>query len=809
MERDRSKSMGIVRAETKQDNNENNQARDDDGITATFEMSFGEGQAASHAKGVKKFSNSDPAESIAEFLRAQDPSRHNWISSHLWKENRRQSQNWTGASTIIIDVDYEDDAGTHFPLPDEVKTLVEDALKAGEFNANLAYFTPRGFRLISVMGERTTCKKTYKRTFEKFCQSTDNVLTKLGVGAENSAGLKVDVNTGDLARCMISPVARVSGEAKSRQSDVLTMSNQLFNWESPVEHQPKPVAGEPTIFMRDDGSFWEAIKIDPLQTLVTLYGLDRNVIASQKTRTGSIMSNILLVATVSEQLGVDQLKITRELASIERALFEASDGKRSVSEQIVDIGKELCLFNDPSGSGYALVKVNERSETIPIGSESFKNYLSGEYFRLTNKTTPDQSLNEAVRTLGHMAKQRGMVRAVHRRIARVDDYIYIDLANDDGSVIECTSDGWRLTRDARSCFLRSSYMKELPKPTKGRGLSDLLATLLHADEAGIKLATLSVMAATNAKGPYPLTFIAGSQGSAKSTAGRTLKNILDPEQADAISPPKNGQDLLIIAKESNITLIDNVSSISLEMSDAYCRLATGGAMRGRKLYTNDESAVLEACCPVIMTGISSNAIKQDDLRDRCIFFELKPIAPGERVAEKDYWESFEKLHPELLGSVCDGIVSALKNEKNVQINDLPRMADSLKWATAAEEGLGLETGTFLGAYQDMISDERGQAASESEFVATIDQFLKSKNEFVGTATELLNQIQLSLSNVAVDFPKSPNQFGPRLTRETELLRAKGIEVDRLPRGPKGERLIKLSRVTEMALSGTSDCQKGL
>ena len=82
---------------------------------------------------------------------------------------------------------------------------------------------------------------------------------------------------------------------------------------------------------------------------------------------------------------------------------------------------------------------------------------------------------------------------------------------------------------------------------------------------------------------------------------------------------------MIAAQNNHILLYDNLSQIPPRISDAFCRLSTGGGLSKRKLYTDDSEVVLEAQRPVILTGIGFGAIR-DDLADRAIRVELTRIA---------------------------------------------------------------------------------------------------------------------------------------------------------------------------------------
>lgn len=67
--------------------------------------------------------------------------------------------------------------------------------------------------------------------------------------------------------------------------------------------------------------------------------------------------------------------------------------------------------------------------------------------------------------------------------------------------------------------------------------------------------------------------------------------------------------------------IDNVSTLTEPMSNALCRLATGGGYTTRRLYTTDEGVVSEQMRPVLINGIEGVARRQD-LVDRAIVITL-------------------------------------------------------------------------------------------------------------------------------------------------------------------------------------------
>ena len=100
--------------------------------------------------------------------------------------------------------------------------------------------------------------------------------------------------------------------------------------------------------------------------------------------------------------------------------------------------------------------------------------------------------------------------------------------------------------------------------------------------------------------------------------------------------------------------------------------------------------------PVIVNGIDDIA-NRPDLAERCLVLTLQPIPKARRRDEQTFWSAFDAAAPRVLGVLLDGVASALRRLSEVQIPELPRMADFAKWIAAAEPGAGLPWGTLLAA----------------------------------------------------------------------------------------------------------------
>ena len=166
----------------------------------------------------------------------------------------------------------------------------------------------------------------------------------------------------------------------------------------------------------------------------------------------------------------------------------------------------------------------------------------------------------------------------------------------------------------------------------------------------------------------------GEQGSAKSTFAAILRKLIDPYKAPLRSLPRNEHELSIAASNTHLLVFDNVSSLPQWLSDALCRLATGGGFGARQLYTDQDEVLFDACRPVILNGIE-NFVSKPDLADRVVFLTLAPIAEEKRRTEAELWSEFEAERPHILGALLDAVVEGLKRLPETRLPKLPRMAD--------------------------------------------------------------------------------------------------------------------------------------
>ena len=338
--------------------------------------------------------------------------------------------------------------------------------------------------------------------------------------------------------------------------------------------------------------------------------------------------------------------------------------------------------------------------------------------------------------------------------------------------------GWEIVVDVPVNFVRAAGALALPEPIGGESLDDLRAFVNSPDEDWPLLKAF-LRGCLNPRGPYPLLSLNGEQGSAKSTTARMIRSLLDPRMPDLRAEPREIRDLAIAARGSWLVTFDNISHLPHWLSDALCRLSTGGGFATRELYTNFDEALFDAMRPVILTGITDYVVK-DDLLDRTIQVTLSAIPEDRRRTEKALWAAFEAARPRLLGALLDDVAAALRTLPNVQLRRLPRLADFALWATAAERGRG-EPARFMTAFARARFSGHEQAIEASAIGGALLAFIADdlvREPWQGTAKDLLARLAVLGGETATchkEWPKSPRGLSGMLRGLAPALRATGVE----------------------------------
>jgi len=451
----------------------------------------------------------------------------------------------------------------------------------------------------------------------------------------------------------------------------------------------------------------------------------------------------------------------------------------TVTSRIVDLTAGFRLTHDADDKAFVQIPENSHYETWRLRSAGFNRWLTHQYYLQHGKVPAEQALKDALKLLEARALFEGELVQAHRRIAPYNSDIILDLCSPNWDCVKITKDGWEIIPIPEDvALIRTRGMLELPPPVR-EGDIDEIWEFVNVSEKDRPLTTGWLLATLNPSGPYPILVLQGEQGSAKSTSARHLRSLIDPHSTPLRTLPKSEHDLVIAASNSRVVCYDNLSGLSPSMSDALCRLATGGGFSTRELYTEDEETLFEVQKPIILNGIDEIATRHDVL-DRSLLISTPVIDQERRLAEKGLREAFENAKPRILGALLDAVCCALRNQESTKLPELPRMADFAIWVTAAEPSLGLQPGEFVDAYATNRR-EAIQLNLEQDSVAETIKSLLVLGPVKGNYKEILKTLKKhtrdgTYDTLPLDFPKTPKGMSNRLRRLKPALRAEGIEV---------------------------------
>jgi hypothetical protein len=208
----------------------------------------------------------------------------------------------------------------------------------------------------------------------------------------------------------------------------------------------------------------------------------------------------------------------------------------------------------------------------------------------------------------------------------------------------------------------------------------------------------------------------------------------------------------------------------------------------------------------VLNGITQVVFKPD-LLDRSLMIQLERISDANRYTEDDLWKEFATLKPGILGAIFTAVSKALEKHPLIQLKEIPRMADFVKWGCAISEGLGYSQQEFIEAYSANTDKQVEAAVDANPIVSIIDEFMNKRynSKFIGAPTELYQQLnrvaeELSLQN-SPGWPKAANQLTRQIPNFEPALISLGITVRRF----KGtDRKITIERTGEFNLANTKD-----
>jgi hypothetical protein len=457
------------------------------------------------------------------------------------------------------------------------------------------------------------------------------------------------------------------------------------------------------------------------------------------------------------------------------------------------------LFSDRGGTSYLTVPNGQGELTFDIRSKEFTEWVQRTCFE-TYRSVPGREALERLADLAHnKATFTGPEKEVYTSTARCGNAIYIDLRRPDGKVVRIDRSGWEIKPKAPIPFLYSGMAHALPIPKPGGSLTDILE-VANIQQQDLPLVCAFLLGLLHGEGTQPVLFLRGSSGSGKTMAAEIMSSIIDPHAVKRQGVPKSEEDLLIAAKTSKVLVLDNLSGKARTwLSDAICRIASGGGQRTRKYYTNTDESIISAKCAFIITSID-DIVGREDFAQRAFKIEMEPV-DGYR-SEVELRSVFEAKHPAILGALCNAAVAAIRNLDEVRADtswDRPRLVDVAEWIVAAESALPYEQGGFL---QVMRDRQRNMVADLLEGNRVFEEMHLLVEEMVAGEEKILAAAELSAEMAEASGarePMNPAHVSADLNRHARVYEKElNIEILKNDSLREKKRRRKLIRITKLS-----------
>ncbi len=401
-------------------------------------------------------------------------------------------------------------------------------------------------------------------------------------------------------------------------------------------------------------------------------------------------------------------KIKAEVAAAEADLTaELKKGKApSIASIMIQIAEErFTLGRDQLNHLFGVDSLGGNVAMPFEGPKGVMARLGALVYQQTGRTPSNNANSEVKKLLQHRAASTEAVN-LPIRTGRIgsEALITIDGGDETGSAIEVRPGKWEVVSRSKLPFRRTNCTSPLVEPRRSGGASGMRPLFNVSDAEWEFLFNWQVIALVPGI-PHVMPILEGNPGSAKTSTTKMLVGAVDPSKAALNSPPKSQEALEISAYGSWVFALENISTVSAEISDGLARLITGAGARKRELYTDGDIHIQEMQRVVVLNGISISGLRADVL-DRAVTIRLNPPSRTERKTDEEVLKAYEAALPAHLAQMLDCLSAGLKLEASgSRIDSSGRMASFEQWLAWCDEIRGTETLKWYRAQQraDVIS----------------------------------------------------------------------------------------------------------
>lgn len=465
----------------------------------------------------------------------------------------------------------------------------------------------------------------------------------------------------------------------------------------------------------------------------------------------------------------EPISLQERLRRIDNGSQQETEAKSSAATQLTDLMHQAAsqLWHTPDREPFATFVENGIVSHVAVYSSDFAELAQRIFYLKTQRAIASDAVKAAVNTIAATAKYNGRQEPVYSRVAHHEDAIWVDLGDETWQAVRIDAYGWHLvpSQEIPVKFRRSRASRPLPVPQQGGSLDDLRGLFAIPDDDWRLLIGWMIGVFQPAGARAHLELI-GRQGSGKSTLARAIIAMTDPTSIPGRALSKDEEALIIAVQNRAALAFDNVSVLSPEMSDAWCRLSTGGGLGKRKLHSDQEEILIQAQLPILWTSIVPIAAGRDDLQDRSVTVRLEALGEERYRSEREIDALFEEMLPKLTGALYTLVSMALRTMGTIQLERRPRLADFAEWVEAAAPALGWESGSFVELMQASRYASSSQAVDGSPVGRLLVDLSKQEPEWHGQMSDLLEK----LKGMADDETRRQRSFPKDATRLSRTIR---------------------------------------
>ncbi|MGA2418191.1 MAG: hypothetical protein ABSF55_03065 [Candidatus Staskawiczbacteria bacterium] len=451
----------------------------------------------------------------------------------------------------------------------------------------------------------------------------------------------------------------------------------------------------------------------------------------------------------------EELKKEVSEEALSKELAKAKIEKKK-TELLIDLAHEndAELFYDQYKDAFILLNINGQNKILKVRSGEFKKWLAHQFWKNRGEAASNDVLGNAINTLEGEALY-GQESKMHRlsiRITEHENRIWFDLGNAKAVCIDKT--GWKIIENPPILFRQLNHQENQVEPKKSGNILQVLEFLnLKPSENPEKISEQQLLFIVSLVSkfipgfPHPIDVFHGAQGSGKTTASKIVKELADPSIIKSLALSKDLREFVQTCSHHWFIALDNINSLSNELSDALCRVITGSGFSKRELFSDDSDIIYNFMHCIAINGINL-APQKADLLDRCLILELERIKKFRD--EKKFWGKFKETKAELLGAIFDIVVKALGHIDSAPNCEFMRLQDFGQWGCAISLALGYSAEDFLTAFKNNVALQNREALDSSSVAQAIILFMENRDEWRGTSDQLLVELNRVANQIASD-----------------------------------------------------------